>query len=191
MVEQAIQFSEAGETVVFGIFKDAINVKSEPLIVFDLELKFQKYPNVIVKLIPFDMFEENNLEEYKNTKIFFGDEFPERFRDDINKNETISFLNSLDFCWLTVSNLMSYNDDATKMNLREYVESWKPDTYNIIELKTPIRSTKEIAQHLKENLTDRYSEYDLVTSKVNIFFHKQHIVHSSHNCKPYGRFFME
>ena len=115
------------------------------------ELKFQKYPNVQVKLIPYNDEGENNLMQYiTETKVFFGDEFTDTFMNENAKNETISFLNSLDFCWLTVSSKKM--DKVSKLNQKKYIESWKPEDYNIIELKTPIRSTREIAKHLKENL---------------------------------------
>ena len=155
MSDKAIEFAMKGEAVVFGIFKD-IDVKGEPLILFDLELKFKEFPNIEIKLIPFDITKKNNLKDYTNeTKIFFGDEFTDRFYHDTAKNETISFLNSLDFCWLTVSNSTG-NKGFQKRNLRDYIASWKPEDYNVIEMNTPIRSTREIAKHLKENLNEQY-----------------------------------
>ena len=153
MFEKAIEFAENGETVVFGIFK-IWHLDGEPLILYDMELKFQEFPNVRVKLIPLNLDKENCLKEYtKETKVFFGDEFTDTFsrHNDKFRNETISFLNSLEFSWLTVSNNMATSKEKNA-DLKEYIESWKPADHNIIELKTPIRSTREIAKHLKENL---------------------------------------
>ena len=122
---------------------------------YDLELKFQEFPNVRVKLIPFNHRGGNDLKKYTiESKVFFRDEFTDSFFKDAAKNETISLLKSLDFCWLTVSNCMWFKGNDEKRNFRDYIEDWKPDGYKIIELKTPIRSTREIAKHLKENLTD-------------------------------------
>ena len=160
MVDQAIEFAKNGENVVFGIFQYHER-KGEPLILFDMELKFQEFPNVKVKLIPFDVSGENNLNEYtKEANIFFGDEFSDSLESGDKKNsakyETVSFINSLDFCWLTISNEMYPRDEyEKKLSLREYIETWKPKDCNIIELKTPIRSTKEISEYLKKNLDNK------------------------------------
>ena len=159
MADKAIEFARKGEKVVFGFFKDR-NFRGEPLILLDMELKFEEFPNVNVVLIPFSIYKENKLKDYtKDANIFFGDEFSDMFfpYDDIVKNETNSFLNSLDFCWLTVSNNIYERYGALRgdfKNLREYTESWKPKDYHIIEMKTPIRSTRAIAKYIKENVTD-------------------------------------
>ena len=153
MGDKAIELAGKGHKVVFAVFIEH-NIKQEPMLFIDLEYKFKDYKNIEVVLIPINRKKKNNLEEItKGAKYFFGDEFPDSFEffEKSVKKEFIKFIDSRDFAWLTLSN--SSGKENRNDDFKSYVERWKPQGFEIIALKTPLRMPSKLAEGLKKILS--------------------------------------
>ena len=118
MIDQAQKLSKQGQKVLFGVVRMSWFFKSkmEPLILFDLELKFENDPQIDVKLIPIKRYwQTNNLRKMtENYSCLIVDEAPDSwqiwpdyffgFCDFLAKQECKSVMKSKEVCWVALSN---------------------------------------------------------------------------------------
>ena len=118
MISKAIEIANSGENVLFLVFIAGPSDK-EPLLVYDLELKFRNYARIHVKSVHFIDGEDNGLLNLtKNYSHVMVDElFDNSHRlSEVSKSEIKSMVGSKTTVWMAISN--SYKNIGNEMSER-------------------------------------------------------------------------
>ena len=159
MVSKAIEIANSAENVLFLVFMHGFNVLSckKSLLVYDLEIKFRDHTRVHVKPVYFVDGKNNSLLEMtKRYKHVMIDEMFDNFSNltESSQNEIRNIVNDKTklTVWLAISSsYMGIGANVSDDPPSEF-KAYFP-TFEIVEMKTPLRSTRQIFEALKQSFT--------------------------------------
>merc|ERR1712051_55872 len=130
---KSIEISDKGGKVLFLLFLKASKVpsKMKPLLAYDLEQKFKKYPNIKVEVVYFEDGRSDNLKDIETEGInhvmvdeFFGDfgSLNKESREEFN-----AFISDKETVWISLSNVYKYgNRFPDGVDLEVELKKWFP-----------------------------------------------------------------
>merc|ERR1711971_211888 len=161
---KSIEISDIGVKVLFLLFIRASRVpsKTKPLLAYDLEQKFKKYPNIKVEVVFFEDGRSNNLKDIETEGInhvmvdeFFGDfgSLSKESREEFN-----AFISDKETVWISLSNTYDFGNNFPEgVDLEVELKKWFPG-FEVAKMDKPLRCPLSVAKDLKKQASNRGRE---------------------------------